>query len=357
MNIQSSNNFQSLIKKDIQNLFPSYFALVMATGIVSIALYIFKIPFLDEILFYINVFAYTLLWILLINRIIFYFNDFKNDYLDHAKSPGFLSIVAATNIVGSQFVIIYDNFQIANYFYCFGILLWLIQIYSFFLIITIKKEKPSLSEGINGIWLLVIVSTQSISVLGTLIAKNLDSNKEIVLFLSLVLFLIGCFFYLVIITLIFYRLSFFEIKPEQFAPAYWINTGAVAITTLAGSLLILNSNQWQLLVDLKEFLTGLTLLFWGVSTWWIPLIFLLGMWRHFKKFIPFTYHPQYWGMVFPLGMYSVCTFRLAQVLNLTFLNTISSIFVYVSLIAWLITFSGLSINKINLYLIKKQTNE
>lgn len=356
MSIPILINFKKLIKEDIQNLFPSYFALVMATGIVSIGLHIFKIPFLDKALFYINVFAYALLWVLLINRILFYFAHFKNDYLDHAKSPGFLSIVAATNILGSQFAVIFENFQIASYFYCFGILLWIIQIYSFFLIITIKKKKPTLSEGINGIWLLVVVSTQSISVLGTLIVKYLDTYKELVLFLSLVLFLVGCFLYIVIITLIFYRLTFFEIKAEQFAPAYWINTGAVAITTLAGSLLILFSNQWELLNELKGFITGLTLLFWGVSTWWIPLIFILGMWKHFNKLIPFAYHPQYWGMVFPLGMYAVCTFRLSQAVNLTFIDSISSLFVYISFLAWFITFSALAVNKINRYFIKKQTN-
>lgn len=356
MSIPILSKFKKLFKQDIQNLFPSYFALVMATGIVSIALFIFKFPVASEVLFYINIFAYTLLWILLINRILFFFENFKNDYLDHGKSPGFLSIVAATNIVGSQFVIIFKDFQIANYFYCLGLFLWIIQIYSFFLIITTKKDKPTLSEGINGVWLLVIVSTQSISVLGTLIAPNLGASKEIVLFLSLILFLVGCFLYIVIITLIFYRLTFFEIKAEQFAPAYWINTGAVAITTLAGSLLILNSGQWTLLAELKSFITGLTLLFWGVSSWWIPLIFILGMWRHFKKLTPFAYHPQYWGMVFPLGMYSVCTYRLAQAVELPFLNSISLLFVYAAFIAWLITFSGLSANKINLYLIKKPTN-
>lgn len=348
------SNFKKLIKEDIQNLFPSYFALVMATGIVSIASYILKIPFLDKVLFYINIFAYSLLWVLLIFRMIFYFNNFKNDYLDHAKSPGFLTIIAATNILGVQYFVIFNNFQVANFLYCLGVLLGIILIYSFFLVITIKEEKPTLSEGINGIWLLIIVSIQSISILGSFVAKNLDTNKEFVLFISLISFLIGCFFYIVVITLIFYRLTFFKINAEQFAPAYWINTGAVAITTLAGSLLILDSEQWGLLSELKNFTTGLTLLFWGVSTWWIPLIFILGIWRHFKKLIPFAYHPQYWGMVFPLGMYAVCTFRLSQAIEFPVLKSISLIFGYISILAWLIIFSAFSINKINRYFIKKQ---
>ncbi|MBK8950685.1 MAG: hypothetical protein IPM68_18070 [Flavobacteriales bacterium] len=84
--------------------------------------------------------------------------------------------------------------------------------------------------------------------------------------------------------------------------------GAVAITTLAGATLINAASQWELLGSLKQFITGLTLLFWGFGTWWIPIIIVLGMWRHLYRLIPMSYHPQYWGMVFPIGMYTVCTY-------------------------------------------------
>lgn len=43
--------------------------------------------------------------------------------------------------------------------------------------------------------------------------------------------------YFVIILLIIYRLLLHPLKPEQFVPPYWINMGAAAITTLAGTSL------------------------------------------------------------------------------------------------------------------------
>jgi tellurite resistance protein TehA-like permease len=96
------------------------------------------------------------------------------------------------------------------------------------------------------------------------------------------------------------------------------------------------------LAPLHPFILGLTLMFWATATWWIPMLLVLGVWRHRIRGVRLVYDPLYWGLVFPLGMYSVCTYRLAQALELTQLVWISRVFVIAAAVAWLLTFLGLA---------------
>jgi tellurite resistance protein TehA-like permease len=117
--------------------------------------------------------------------------------------------------------------------------------------------------------------------------------------------------------------------------------GAVAISTLAGALLVLAAPSWHVIGELLPFVKGLTLMFWATATWWIPMLVILGVWRHGYRRFPLRYDPLYWGAVFPLGMYTVCTFRLSQALDVPHLMAVPRVFVYIALAAWALTFIGL----------------
>jgi tellurite resistance protein TehA-like permease len=237
-------------------------------------------------------------------------------------------------------VVLVGSPPIAGILWCVGIVLWLALIYAFFTIMTVVPEKPRLEEGMNASWMLIVVATQSVSLLGTLLAPLIAVARGLVLGFTTVLFLLGCIFYLLLFSLILYRFLFFPFDPERLTPPYWIKMGAVAITTLSGSLLVLRAGQWEFLREILPFLKGFTLLFWATATWWIPLLLILGAWRHGARRIPLRYDLQYWSMIFPLGMYSVATFRLTEALAWPSLTPLAYVVGYVAIVAWVMVALG-----------------
>ena len=190
--------------------------------------------------------------------------------------------------------------------------------------------------------MLAVVATQSIAVLSALIAVDIAQPYKLAInFLALSMWLWGGMLYIWMMSLIFYRYNFFRFSPGDLAPPYWINMGAMAISTLAGSLLINNVKDAPFLDSLLPFLKGFSVFYWATGTWWIPMLLILGVWRHVYRRFPLAYDPLYWGAVFPLGMYAASTHEMAAALGFHFLDFIPISFFYIALAAWTVAFIGL----------------
>jgi len=251
--------------------------------------------------------------------------------------------VAAPCVLGNQCVLLLGMSVAGLALWVVGVLFWLALTYAMLPRLMEAEVKPRLGEGLNGAWLLVVVGTQAVSVLACLLVPALAADApDGPLFVALAFWMVGSMLYVWLIALIFHRILFLPLLPGDLTPPYWINMGAMAISTLAGARLVGEAGRSPVLTDLLPFLKGTTLMFWATATWWIPILLALGVWRHGLKRVPLTYEHGYWSVVFPLGMYTVCTRNLIRVFPLPLLEPIAGVFVWIALVAWGLTVVGLA---------------
>ena len=325
----------------LADLFPGYFALPMATGIIAVGAFQQGIAWLAWTLLWVDVTFYLALWAAYVLRLVRYRERFVADLTSHQRGPAFLTMVAATNVLGSGLVLIAGRPGVGLGLWVLGLLLWTVLFYTVATAVTIREPKPDLASGINGGWLVLVVGTESVGVLGALLAER-SSHGEVLVFVALVACMIGLLLYIVVIGLVCYRWWFLPMGAQQATPPYWINMGALAITTLAcANIYIASAAGVPAVRALTPFLGGMTVLLWAGATWWIPLLVIIGVWRHLVDRVPLRYDPQYWSLVFPLGMYGAATFRMAVALDLGFLELIPKVFLGAALAAWAVTLVGM----------------
>jgi tellurite resistance protein TehA-like permease len=326
----------------LAELSPANFAIVMATGILGLDAAYQGYGTLPLVMLALNAAAWLVIAVLTVGRLMRHRAACLADLRSHQRAPGFFTAVAGTSVLASQLIVPRYGGALSLALACVAALLWVLLTYGILVTLTIQEDKPLLSEGISGSWLLMVVSTQSLAVLAALMAAHTPQPARLALnFGALALWLCGGMLYVWVISLIFYRYVFFRFAPQDLTPTYWINMGAMAISALAGTLLVLNAPDAPFLLELLPFLKGGTVLYWAVGTWWIPMLATLAFWRYVHSRYPLRYDTAYWGAVFPLGMYSAATHQMSIALGLRFMAPLARGFFYVALAAWLLAAVGL----------------
>jgi tellurite resistance protein TehA-like permease len=323
-----------------EQLYPGYFALTMATGVLATVTHRLGFKWVDVGFLAIAVLSYVALLAANVVRLATYSAAFKNDFTNPLRGPGFFTAVVGTNVVANALISVENRLDLAWPLWIFSWVLWLAMMYGFSYGMITRKIKPTLENGINGAWLILVVATQSVSIAGSNLSQS-SSDPASMLFLSTCMFMLGAALYIFIIFLISYRLVFLPLEAKDFAPTYWVNMGAAAISALAGAELDKRANLWTANLHGQPVLQGFTMLFWIIATAWIPLLLMIGWWRHAEHKIPLHYDPQYWSLVFPLGMYTLCTYSIAARFDLSILRPIPYYFIWLALAAWTATAVGL----------------
>lgn len=317
----------------LQTFPPTSFAVVMATGIVSIAARLLGYDIAGWLLFGLNAIAYPVLLGLTLCRLLWYPHETLADIVDHGRGPGFLTLVAGTAVFGSQLSMYHVLPAAVSWLLGIAAGLWLVVVYTFLAAMTIGKRKPGLETGLNGTWLLLVVATEAIAILATAVARLANTPLPLAL-LALAAWLLGGILYVMLITLIFYRWCFVQMTAAELTEPWWINMGAMAIATFAESRLIVLSRDLTVFPSNGQpVLFVLTTACWAIATFWIPLLVILFVAKHAVHGDPIRYTAAEWSAVFPLGMYTAATFAFADAAPAPFLAKVSRFTVAVAFVA------------------------
>ncbi len=316
----------------IERLATGYFASVMATGIVSVALFLQGDRPLSWVFFAVAIALYVFLCVAYVGRVCLFPRRVWADLTDARQVFGYLTFVAGTDVLGTRFAFA-KHYDIALGLGLVGVVSWVTLTYFILVFLLLYNQEP-IERVINGSWLITIVSCESLAALGSALADFLPRYQVWLLFVAYAFWSLGVIIYLIFIAMIMYRFFFFTVTARDLRPPYWINMGAMAITTLAGSRLVLYAHAPDFLVFIRPFVEGFTIMLWVWGSWWIPFLILIGIWKYgvFRERI--AYDPSLWSIVFPLGMYTVACETMSGIRGLHIVRWLVPGFLWIAVTAW-----------------------
>jgi tellurite resistance protein TehA-like permease len=217
---------------------------------------------------------------------------------------------------------------------------WLVLTYGVPASLLLTRARDSVLGGVNGSWLLWVVGTQSLSLAASTLIPSWPSQSGLLAPVAVGLWSVGLVLYLLLVSLILLRWLTVAMTPETLGPPYWILMGATAISVLAGAKILVLPAALPAVRATAGFVEGFSFALWAFGTWWIPLLIVLGFWRHVRHHWPLSYEPTLWSVVFPLGMYSVATLAFGKAARLAFMAPLARFMLWVAVVAWVLVAAG-----------------
>jgi len=315
-----------------RDLTPGSFTVVMASGIVAIALSLTGHDRVALIPVIVTGAAYLLLVLMSGYRLITVPSALTADFRSRSRSIGHLTFVAATNVVG-VLVLLRGWPAAAAALFTIAALAWLVLGYLVPWSVWLNRRNgPALPE-LNGTWFLWAVSSQSVAIAAAALEIVYVGARDYLAALAILAWALGVAQYAVVAVVLLLRFTTRPVYPADLDPPYWVTMGALAITVVAGAR-ITQMNSAPMVDATRTLIGGLSVIAWCLASWLIPALVAMGCWRHVRHRIPLRYEPGLWSMVFPLGMYAVAGIYLGRADQLPLVRTIGSAWTWVAMSVW-----------------------
>jgi hypothetical protein len=201
------------------------------------------------------------------------------------------------------------------------------------------------SDGARGGWLLAAVATESLALTAAHLTRA-GMAVRVLFGVAIAWWALGLAAYLVIAVPVVRRIVAARADVEVLTPDVWVLMGGLAIATLAGSSIDLASRASDVFAWTAQVVGPTALGLWALATIWLPGLVAVEVRR--ARRVPVRYEGARWATVFPLGMYSAATSVLAMVLAGSgtvlpaLLRGVADAAYVVALLVWGVVASGLA---------------
>ena len=197
-------------------------------------------------------------------------------------------------------------------------------------------------DGMTAVWLLPVVAAEVAGASGGLLAPHLATPQGQLgmLVTSYILWAYSVPVACLILGILILRMALHKLPHDSMAASSWLALGPIG--TAALGMLVLGTNAPAILAahGLASIgtvaqgigvIAGLTL--WGFGLWWLLLATLITV-RYWRAGVPFNLG--WWGYTFPLGVYTVTTFRLGTTLDIGFFGIFGAVLTVALAAMWLL---------------------
>lgn len=346
---QQLNQMQDLIR----HFTPNWFTVTMGTGV--LALIIAELPVakslmwsLGAMLWQVNMVLFMLFTVLYALRWIIFTTEAKQIFKHPSMSLFLGAIPMALATILNGFLkfgpALYGDvaIQIAEMLWYVDVILalmiaWIVP----FCMYSVQQHEL---KNMSALWLLPIVACEVAASSGGLLLAHLEAgqNAVAILFSSYLLWGISVLPAFAILTILMLRLALHQLPAKELAISSWlalgpIGTGALALLLLgAQAPQVLNSIGMQALGEIFYY-AGIfgSLILIGFGTWWLGIALLTTL-KH-RKDLPFNLG--WWGLTFPLGVFSLAILNLGQQFALPFICNIAYGLATILILLWIMVVS------------------
>ena len=333
----------------IRQFTPNWFTVSMGTGVV--ALIVSEFPMLKALtwqlgtgLWYFNILLFVLFSVLYGLRWAFYPHEAKQIFQHPSMSLflGTIPMALATILNGflkyGQPIYGDTAVQIAQTLWYADVVLALLVAWA--VPFAMYRHQEHALQQMTAVWLLPIVACEVAASSGGLLLGHLpaDTHAVAILLGSYLLWGVSVLPAFAILTILMLRLVLHKLPEKELAVSSWLALGPIGTAALA--LLVLGHQAPTLMASLGLAQLGqlfhqagilASLILLGFGLWWLGIAVLTTL-HHAKQDLPFNLG--WWGLTFPLGVYTLAILTLAQQLNLAFLYAVGYAFATILMLLW-----------------------